>query len=169
VAVGIGTVLADDPQLTARGDVIPRIPPARVVFDRALRLPLRSKLVRTAGEVPVIAVAEEGVSAERARTLEAAGVRVLAHAPGIERALVSLREAGIRSMFVEGGAEIASALLRAGVVDRLYLYYAPVFLGPEALSPFAGVRSPPIDAAPRWRRLGADTFGADTLVTLARG
>jgi len=168
VAVGIGTALADDPQLTVRGDVVPRIPPARVVFDRALRLPVDSKLARTAGEVPVMVVAEESASAERVPALEAAGVRVLMHAPRLERALVSLREAGIRSMFVEGGGEIASALLRAGVVDRLYLFYAPVFLGPQALSPFAGIDSPPIDAAPRWRHVGTDAFGADTLVTLTR-
>ncbi len=168
VAVGVGTVLADDPRLTARGDVVPRTPPARVVFDRALRLPPESMLARTAGEVPVIAMAEEGASAEAARALEAAGVRVLTPAPGLERALVSLREAGIRSMFVEGGGELASSLLRAGVVDRLVLFYAPVFLGPEALSPFAGLDSPPIGAAARWRRVDTRAFGADTRVTLAR-
>jgi diaminohydroxyphosphoribosylaminopyrimidine deaminase/5-amino-6-(5-phosphoribosylamino)uracil reductase len=167
VAVGIGTALADDPQLTVRGDAIPRIPPARVVFDRALRLPLDSTLVRSAGEVPVFVVGEEAASADAARALEAAGVSVLTPAPGLERALVSLREAGVRSMFVEGGAELASSLLRAGVVDRLYLFYAPVFLGPGALSPFAALESPPIDAAPRWRRVETRAFGADTLVTLA--
>ncbi|HEU4558800.1 MAG TPA: bifunctional diaminohydroxyphosphoribosylaminopyrimidine deaminase/5-amino-6-(5-phosphoribosylamino)uracil reductase RibD [Longimicrobium sp.] len=168
VAVGIGTVLADDPQLTVRGDILPRVPPARVVFDRGLRLPIESNLVRTAREIPVIAVGQEGAAAESARALEAAGVRVLAPAPGLERALESLREAGVRSMFVEGGAEIAGNLLRAGVVDRLYLFYAPVLLGPDALSPFAALESPPIDAAPRWRRVSTAVFGADTLVTLAR-
>jgi len=168
VAVGIGTALADDPRLTARGDVAPRIPPTRVVFDGAMRLPLESKLVRTARETPVLVMGDERASTDAMRALEAAGVTVDLAGRGIERALVSLREAGIRSMFVEGGAGIASALLRAGMVDRLYLFYAPVFLGPEALSPFAGIDSPPIDAAPRWRHVGTDAFGADTLVTLAR-
>lgn len=168
VAVGIGTALADDPQLTARGGIIPRIPPARVVFDRALRLPVDSHLVRTARAIPVLAVAGEDASTEAQRALEEAGVRVLRTAPGLERALESLREAGIRSMFVEGGAAIASALLREGLVDRQYLFYAPVLLGPGALSPFAALESPPIDAAPRWRRVDTRVFGADTLVTLAR-
>jgi len=168
VAVGIGTALADDPMLTARGFAVPRIPPARVVFDRALRLPLDSKLVRTAGEVPTIAVGAEDAPGERREALEAAGVRVLASADGLERTLETLREAGIRSMFVEGGAELAGALLRAGMVERLYLFYAPVFLGPGALSPFAALESQPIAAAPRWRRLATESFGADTLVTLAR-
>jgi diaminohydroxyphosphoribosylaminopyrimidine deaminase/5-amino-6-(5-phosphoribosylamino)uracil reductase len=168
VAVGIGTALADDPRLTARGDVVPRVPPARVVFDRALRLPPDSALVRTAREVPVLAVAGADAPAERARALEQAGVRVLAGAADLERALELLREAGLRSMFVEGGAGIAGALLRAGLVDRLHLFQAPVFLGPGALSPFAALESPPIGAAPRRRRLTTATFGADTLVTLAR-
>ncbi|HEX8905355.1 MAG TPA: bifunctional diaminohydroxyphosphoribosylaminopyrimidine deaminase/5-amino-6-(5-phosphoribosylamino)uracil reductase RibD [Longimicrobiaceae bacterium] len=168
VAVGIGTALADDPQLTARGSIIPRIPPARVVLDRALRLPLDSNLVRTAGEAPVIAVAEEGAPEDRRSELEAAGVRVLIAGAGLERTLETLRRAGVRSMFVEGGAGVAGALLRGGFVDRLYLFYAPVFLGPGALSPFAALESPPIAEAPRWRRVATEAFGADTLVTLAR-
>ncbi|HEX8245532.1 MAG TPA: dihydrofolate reductase family protein, partial [Longimicrobium sp.] len=59
-------------------------------------------------------------------------------------------------------------LLRAGLVDRLHLFYAPVFLGPDALSPFAALPSPPVADAPRWRRVATEVFGADTLVTLAR-
>jgi diaminohydroxyphosphoribosylaminopyrimidine deaminase/5-amino-6-(5-phosphoribosylamino)uracil reductase len=168
VAVGIGTALADDPQLTVRGDVVPRVPPARVVLDRALRLPLDSTLVRTAGEVPVIAVAGEDAPEERRRALEEAGVRVVAAGAGAERTLEALRQAGVRSMFVEGGAEVAGSLLRAGLVDRLYLFYAPVFLGPEGTSPFAALESPPIADAPRWRRVETTAFGADTLITLAR-
>jgi len=168
VAVGIGTALADDPQLTVRGETIPRIPPARVVFDRGLRLPVESKLARSAGEVPVVAVAGAEASAERERALEAAGVQVLRASEGVEQTLETLREAGFRSMFVEGGAEIAGALLAAGVVDRLYLFYAPLFLGPRGLDPFAALESPPIAEARRWRRIATQAFGADTLVTLAR-
>ena len=168
VGVGVGTAMADDPRLTVRGSIIPRVPPARVVFDGELRLPPDSRLARTARETPVIAVAHERASADRARALEAAGVRVIRAERGIERALESLRAAGVRSMFVEGGAGIAGALLRAGLAGRLYLFYAPVLLGPDALSPFAALESPPIDASPRFRHVGTQTFGADTLVTLAR-
>ncbi|HEV7588965.1 MAG TPA: bifunctional diaminohydroxyphosphoribosylaminopyrimidine deaminase/5-amino-6-(5-phosphoribosylamino)uracil reductase RibD [Longimicrobium sp.] len=168
VAVGIGTALADDPRLTARGPVIPRIAPTRVVFDRTLRLPPTSTLAATTAEAPVIAVTAMDAPTERAEALEAAGVRVMRVPDGIERTLETLRQAGIRSMFVEGGAELAGSLLRAGVVDRLYLFYAPLFLGPEGLSPFDALESPPIDQAPRWRRIQTAAFGADTLVTLAR-
>lgn len=168
VAVGIGTALADDPLLTVRGGVTPRIPPTRVVFDRGLRLPLGSTLARTAAETPVIAVTADDASAERAARLEAAGVRVLRSQKGLAGMLETLRQAGLRSMFVEGGAGLASEFLRTDAVDRLYLFQAPLFLGPEGLSPFALIESPPIAAAARWRRIDTQAFGADTLVTLAR-
>jgi diaminohydroxyphosphoribosylaminopyrimidine deaminase/5-amino-6-(5-phosphoribosylamino)uracil reductase len=168
IAVGIGTVLADDPLLTVRGDVIPRIPPARVVFDHALRLPVESRLVRTAAEAPVMVVAAHDAPAERQAALEAAGVRVLWAEKGLAGVLETLRQAGLRSMFVEGGAAFAGSLLRERVVDRLYLLHAPLFLGPEGLSPFAALESPPIAEAPRWRRVDTQAFGADTLVTLAQ-
>lgn len=167
VAVGIGTALADDPLLTVRGAVEPRVPPARVVFDRALRLPPGSRLARTAGEAPVWVVCEPGAPAEAARRLEEAGILVL-RADGLAGGLRALREAGLRSVFAEGGATLAGALLRAGAVDRMYLYYAPLLLGPEGLSPFAGTASPPIGEAARWRRVETQTFGADTRITLAR-
>lgn len=167
VAAGIGTVLADDPLLTVRGAVTPRVPPARVVFDRWLRLPLESRLVATAGEAPLWVVGSVDAPAEAARALEGAGARVL-RADGTGAQLRALREAGVRSLFVEGGAALASALLEAEAVDRLYLFYAPLLLGPDALAPFGALSSPPIGEARRWRRLGTEAFGADTLVTLAR-
>ncbi|HEU0051588.1 MAG TPA: bifunctional diaminohydroxyphosphoribosylaminopyrimidine deaminase/5-amino-6-(5-phosphoribosylamino)uracil reductase RibD [Longimicrobium sp.] len=169
VAVGIGTALADDPLLTVRGDVVPRVPPARVVFDRHSRLPADAKLLRTADEAPVWVVTAEGAPADRKAELEKAGARVLEAPDGIERTLETLRAAGLRSMFVEGGAALAGALLRAGVVDRQYLFYAPAFLGPGALSPFAALDSPPIAEMARWKRVSTRAFGADTLITLSRG
>ena len=137
VAVGIGTALADDPLLTVRGAVEPRVPPVRIVFDRALRLPLDGKLVRSAREVPVIAVCEPDAPAERRR--RAGGCRRDASSPrsGLADQLRAIREAGVRSMFVEGGAVLASALLAADVVDRMYLFYAPVLIGPDGAAPFA--------------------------------
>ena len=142
---------------------------ARGHSNRAsLRLPPSSTLARTARDTPVIVVAGADASGERERALEGAGVRVLRASGGVEQTLETLREAGFRSMFVEGGAEIAGALLAAGVVDRLYLFYAPLFLGPRGLDPFAALESPPIAEARRWRHVDTQAFGADTLVTLAR-
>jgi diaminohydroxyphosphoribosylaminopyrimidine deaminase/5-amino-6-(5-phosphoribosylamino)uracil reductase len=167
VAVGSGTALADDPKLTVRGALEPRVPPVRVVFDRRLRLPLESALVTTAREVPVMVVAGTVPPAEHAAALETRGVQVL-RAGNVHDGLRALREAGIGSLFVEGGATLASEMLRAGVVDRLYLFYAPLFLGPGGLGAFAGLENSAIAGAHRWRRLDTRSFGADTLITLAR-
>ncbi|HEU0016211.1 MAG TPA: bifunctional diaminohydroxyphosphoribosylaminopyrimidine deaminase/5-amino-6-(5-phosphoribosylamino)uracil reductase RibD [Longimicrobium sp.] len=167
VAVGVGTALADDPQLTVRGAVQPRIPPARVVFDRALRLPPEGQLARTAGDVPVLAVCEPDAPADRRQTLEVEGVRVVA-AAGLPAQLRALQEAGVQSLFVEGGSVLASALLAAEVVDRMYLFYAPVLIGPGGASPFAGIPDAALADARRWRQLDTQSFGPDTLITLAR-
>ncbi len=167
VAVGIGTALADDPQLTVRGPVEPRVPPARVVFDRALRLPLDSALVRTASEVPTWAVGTRDAPDDRRRALEQAGVNIVI-GQSLPEQLRALRDAGLRSIFVEGGATLASALLSADVVDRLYLFYAPLLIGPEGMAPFGSIPSPPLANAVRWRGLETREFGSDTMVALAR-
>ncbi|HYW10956.1 MAG TPA: bifunctional diaminohydroxyphosphoribosylaminopyrimidine deaminase/5-amino-6-(5-phosphoribosylamino)uracil reductase RibD [Longimicrobium sp.] len=166
VAVGIGTARADDPQLTVRGTVEPRVPPVRIVFDRALRLPPDGALARTACEIPVFAVCEPDAPADRRRALEDAGVTIIA-ASGLDAQLRAVREAGVRSMFVEGGAVLASALLAADIVDRMYLFYAPVLIGPDGRAPFGAIASPALADAARWRRLDTQSLGADTLITLA--
>lgn len=166
VGVGIGTALADDPLLTARGRESPRRQPVRIVFDRRLRLPLDSRLASTAGESPVWVISDGEADEHAARALEATGSRVLA-AGGLAEALRLIRARGIESLLVEGGAGIASALLDARMVDRLSLFYAPVLLGPEGASPFAGIESPQIGEAARWRHIGTRTFGPDTVITLA--
>src|SRR5207302_7315808 len=76
IGVGIGTILADDPQLDVRDAPAPRVPPARVVFDRRLRTPLRSKVVFTARDTPTIVVTTDAAS-ERANALRDAGVHVI--------------------------------------------------------------------------------------------
>ncbi|HEV2132082.1 MAG TPA: bifunctional diaminohydroxyphosphoribosylaminopyrimidine deaminase/5-amino-6-(5-phosphoribosylamino)uracil reductase RibD [Longimicrobiaceae bacterium] len=167
IAVGIGTVLADDPQLTVRCAVQPRRRPVRVIFDRALRLPPASSLARTAREIPVWLIAGLDPPVARRRRLEELGVRVLPAADLCD-GLKQLREEGIGSLFCEGGAALAGALLGADLVDRLTLFYAPLLLGPEGCSPFAALESPAIELVRRWRHLRTASFGADTLITLAQ-
>ena len=167
IAVGVGTALADDPQLTVRGEIAPRRPPVRIVFDRELRLPTGSRLVRSAKEVPVWAISSPGAGKARSDALAAAGVKVIV-AGSLGEALESVAAEGIQSLLCEGGGALASALLDAGLVDRLTLFYAPLLLGPGGRSAFGGIPDAPIGEAPRWRRVRTRAFGQDTLVALAR-
>jgi diaminohydroxyphosphoribosylaminopyrimidine deaminase / 5-amino-6-(5-phosphoribosylamino)uracil reductase len=165
VAVGAGTAIADDPELTVRGAITPRVAPVRVVFDRRLRLPRDGRLARTAAAPPVWVVTSAPGSDPDRRGLEAEGVRML-ESGTLAEGLRQLSAAGIRSLLCEGGAGLASAFLRDAVVDRLYLFYAPLMLGPEALSPFHQIPSSPMTSAPRWRHLESRAVGADTLLVL---
>ena len=125
VAVGIETALADDPLLTAR-DVDPPAErqPLRVVFDHRARLPARSRLAATAApDAPVLVVAASGADA-----VAAPGVETLAVSSPAE-ALAELGGRRISALLLEGGATLATALLDAGLIDRLMLYRAPIELG----------------------------------------
>lgn len=150
ILVGIGTAIADDPLLTIRISGLEGRSPVRVVLDPQLRLPVTSKLVKTAREVPVIVVASEEVSSltadaeERApatdvedsqmdarrQALEAAGVEVVyCHPYHPEQLLPALASRGISSLLVEGGAKTARLFLDAGFIDRILLYQGPGVIG----------------------------------------
>lgn len=137
IGVGAGTVLADDPLLTARGAYRFRAL-TRVVFDRRLRTPASARLLSTLESGPVIIMTTERAiseGSERVRALSAAGARVLAApADDVASALRMLSdEAGVASLVLEGGAALHAAALEAGVVDLVQLYIAPTMLGPGAL------------------------------------
>ena len=136
VLTGIGTVLADDPLLTDRsGRPRPR-PLLRVVLDSQLRLPLESKLAQSAQDNLMIFCTE--APDERARQLVQAGAIVERIASGASRAHVYdiLRLLGglqVTHVLVEAGSHLNNAFLSEGQVDRLFLYYAPKFLGSEGV------------------------------------
>lgn len=165
ILVGRGTVASDDPRLTVRGTVAPRVPPVRVVLDTEFRLSPSSRLARTVAEAPVWVIGSGEADPQRRRTLEGAGVRtfqVEESDGGISpsAALKALRAAGVGTVLAEGGARVASALLGQGLVQRLYLLIAPIFLGDEGVPAFIGV---PPSASDGWvvsacRRLGRDSL-----------
>jgi diaminohydroxyphosphoribosylaminopyrimidine deaminase / 5-amino-6-(5-phosphoribosylamino)uracil reductase len=165
IAVGIGTVLADDPELTVRHAAPPRVAPTRVVFDTSARLPRTSRLARGAREVPVVAVCWAPEPAHAA-ALEHTGVTLL-HAATSRDALVALRERGVRSLLVEGGATLASALIQEALVDRLVIFRAPLVLGGGALSAFGAMPPTRADEAPRWRLLRTQRFEDDEMSVYA--
>jgi diaminohydroxyphosphoribosylaminopyrimidine deaminase/5-amino-6-(5-phosphoribosylamino)uracil reductase len=137
IAVGLGTVRADDPQLTARGTVRPRVAPMRVVFDKSAEMPLESKLVRTAKATPTVIFAHHPPVA-RLAALHNAGVEVF-EAEDLPAALEALRGFEVHHLMVEGGARVAGNFLRQDLVDRLVIFQSPITLGAEGLSPFAGL------------------------------
>jgi diaminohydroxyphosphoribosylaminopyrimidine deaminase / 5-amino-6-(5-phosphoribosylamino)uracil reductase len=165
IAVGAGTVLADDPQLTVRDARMPRRPLARVIFDRRLRTPLDAAVVRTARETPTIVVARD-VAGKKAEALRGAGVRVLG-ANGLRDALRMLRSAGFRSLLVEGGAKVATAFVEEGLVHRLITVQAPVSLGPKALHAFEGASKSTLSRLESLRVIERLSLGPDVATKYA--
>ena len=165
IGVGIGTALADDPMLSVRDAPTPRIAPARVVFDRAARLPLDSQLVKSASTTRLIVITA-GRSVSRETALTAAGADVI-RTQDIDAGLEALRDRGIRHLLVEGGAVVASALMAAGLVDRLIIFRAPVILGHDAINAFSGVAPQRAHSARRLRVISRKSFGPDLMTTYA--
>ena len=167
IAVGVGTAIADDPSLTVRSGRRPRIAPARIVLDRRARLPLTSALVRTARDVRTIAVVADRAS-QAARSLADAGVHIV-EASTLDASLRALRSLDLRSILVEGGAELAGALLAEAVVDRMIIFQAPVVLGADARGAFAHVPAQALPNAPRWRIVEHRAMGQDLMTVYAPG
>jgi diaminohydroxyphosphoribosylaminopyrimidine deaminase/5-amino-6-(5-phosphoribosylamino)uracil reductase len=170
VAVGIGTALADDPQLTARVDDILR-QPRRVVFDSLARLPLTSKLVRDARKVPLTVVVSRAAGRAATDALQAHGADVIV-APGeneparVRSALDQLGACGIGSILLEGGPHLAGTFLDASEVDEIRLFLAPMVLGGKtARDPLEGQGVETIADAARALTLDVERIGEDLLIS----
>jgi diaminohydroxyphosphoribosylaminopyrimidine deaminase/5-amino-6-(5-phosphoribosylamino)uracil reductase len=174
VVVGIGTALADDPQLTARPDGVPTETPRqprRVVFDSLARLPIGSQLLAAADSVPLTVVVSRAAARADADALEAAGAEVLV-APGeneparVRSALDQLGANGIASVLLEGGPHLAGAFLDAGEIDEIRLFLAPILLGGRtARDPLEGEGVERISDALRALTFDCDRVGEDLLIS----
>ncbi len=166
IVVGIGTALADDPELTVRTDPAPQQQPARVVIDSQCRLRLGSKLVRSARAGRVIVYVTETSALEKRAALADAGVDVrvtrgLMGKVDLTQALADLQSVGLLRVFVEGGGQLAAALIEAELVDRLEWMRAPILLGAGGVPAIAPLRDERLSAAPRWRRVDVRSVGVD--------
>jgi diaminohydroxyphosphoribosylaminopyrimidine deaminase / 5-amino-6-(5-phosphoribosylamino)uracil reductase len=170
VAVGIGTALTDDPQLTARVEGVAR-QPRRVVFDSEARLPLDSKLVRGAAEVPLIVVCSRAASRTSLQALENADVDVIVATGANESARVAhaLDELGhrdVQSLLLEGGPHLAGAFLEAGEIDEARMFVAPLLLGgTKAKTAVEGIGIETVARAPRPLAVETERLEDDVLIT----
>ena len=140
ILVGSGTALADDPMLTCRLPGLEHRSPVRVVLDRRLRLPPDEPAGAQRRRAPRVAVHAAAGERDRGRALQAEGVtlfpadRAASPTRSCMHVLATLAEQGITRVLVEGGATLATAFLRAGLVDRLYQFDAPLLIGARWLS-----------------------------------
>ncbi|HEY2377253.1 MAG TPA: bifunctional diaminohydroxyphosphoribosylaminopyrimidine deaminase/5-amino-6-(5-phosphoribosylamino)uracil reductase RibD [Gemmatimonadaceae bacterium] len=167
IAVGVGTVLADDPLLTVREGPPPRVAPRRIIFDSELRTPVGAAIVRSARLVPTIIIARRADSMRR-EALSTAGVDVRVHET-LQSAIVALAADGVRALLVEGGARLAASLIAQALVDRLVIFQAPVVLGAGALNAFAYVSPATAESLARLPVIVRATFGDDLKTTYAFG
>jgi diaminohydroxyphosphoribosylaminopyrimidine deaminase/5-amino-6-(5-phosphoribosylamino)uracil reductase len=168
ILVGSGTAVKDDPLLTDRSGLPRRRPLLRVVLDEHLRLGPQSQLAQTARETPVLVFTSEKADAHRVSELEACGVEVLRTAAGgrdLAAVLEELRRRDVQSLVIEGGAGVAGAFLRAGLVDKASFFVAPLILGSDALGAVAGAGPLSVPEATRLREVETHRHGDDVEVT----
>jgi len=166
VMVGVGTVLADDPDLTCRITGMKSVPMVRVVADSHLRTPHLSRLVVTAKDHPVWLLHRADVDTERAESLDMDGVTLLPVPGGpigvaIDDALRALAEKGITRLMVEGGARLAASLIRADLVDRIVWFHAPGIMGGDGWPAVQEFGLAELAALRRFRLLDVSRFGND--------
>src|SRR3954449_1356751 len=172
VAGGVGTALADDPLLTARVDGVYR-QPRRVVFDSTARLPLDSKLVAAASEVPLVVVVSRAAPRGATDALESAGAEVIVATGQNEPARVAsaLTQLGsmsppVTSVLLEGGPHLAGSFMDAGEIDEVRLFVAPLVLGGRlARDPLEGEGVERVADALRALTLECERVAGDVLIT----
>jgi diaminohydroxyphosphoribosylaminopyrimidine deaminase/5-amino-6-(5-phosphoribosylamino)uracil reductase len=173
VAVGSGTVLADDPLLTVRLPGLEEPPPLRVVVDGRLRTPLTARLVSHADAAPTLLVALDGADPVRRRAFAACGVEVAeipADGDGLLDLAAMLRllgDRGITRLLVEGGATLAASLLRARLVDRIAWFRSPGLIGGDGLAAIKPYGIDRLSDQVRATRLSMRRVGEDVLETWA--
>jgi diaminohydroxyphosphoribosylaminopyrimidine deaminase/5-amino-6-(5-phosphoribosylamino)uracil reductase len=168
VMIGIGTALADDPRLTVRLPGLADRSPVRIVVDATARLKLTSNLVQTVREIPLIVIVGPEALDERKAALVDAGVKVLEVGDGeggldIEDAFTQLAKDGITRILVEGGAQIASSLVAADLLDEVVLFRAPVVVGADGVRALGGYALSAIERSPRFRQIEAAAVGEDQM------
>ncbi|WP_312125846.1 bifunctional diaminohydroxyphosphoribosylaminopyrimidine deaminase/5-amino-6-(5-phosphoribosylamino)uracil reductase RibD [Brevundimonas sp.] len=155
ILVGVETVLADNPQLTARLEGETPKQPLRVVLDSQLRTPASAHLADGA----VIYTAAEPRDVGQAEVVR---VEISTDGrPSIEAVLADLSARGVSSLLIEGGGKVAASFLRGGLIDAIEWFRAPMILGQSGRSGIAELDFLKLSDAPRFRRLAVEPLGDD--------
>lgn len=166
VIVGSETVLADDPELTARTDPPPEIQPLRIVADTRGRTPATARLFQTLDKGPVAIAVEETNRLDQwpsARGLQfwMLPVDPASGSVSLVEMMDSAMRAGIRSLMIEGGGRLAASFVTAGLVDRIEWFRAPVLLGSEGRPGLGPLGLDKLADAPTYERIEVRAVGAD--------
>lgn len=172
VLVGVGTVLADDPLLTARTVPPPERQPVRIVADSTLRTPEHARLLSSQGLGKVIlasAVEPKGYPQEAiSDTPEIWTVPGEDGKVSPQRLLDRCAVEGLSKIFLEGGGKLAASFIQAGLVDAIEWFRAPILIGGDGLPAVAALGLSEMQDAPRWRVVKAQAIAGDVLTTYAK-
>ncbi len=172
IMIGIGTALADDPLLTCRLPGMATASPLRIVLDSALRLPLDSRLAKSAREMPVWVIAAADAPRAQEDALRTQGVEVMrcAGSGGLLELLAVLRllaARGVTRLMVEGGPMLASALLAADLVDEAQLFHSAQVVGADGMDALDSDAATALGL--HLNQAGSEPVGSDRLDSYQRG
>jgi diaminohydroxyphosphoribosylaminopyrimidine deaminase/5-amino-6-(5-phosphoribosylamino)uracil reductase len=175
VLIGVGTALADNPELTCRLPGYSGRQPVRIVVDGRLRLPLTSKLVAEAGKTaPTWLITRDGGDKKRMDIYREAGVEIIVvdHGadgrPDLKAAFKTLGERGLTRVMAEAGSHMTASLLRADLVDRLVWFRSPRLIGGDGLPMSVAFGVDELTATPFFTRLSVSELGPDVMETYRR-
>ena len=174
IMIGIGTALADDPELTCRLPGMEEYSPIRILADSTLKLPLSSPMVQSAKDLPTIVMTAPDADKRKIKDLKKMGVMVckvetsVSGQPTPEAMAKALGEQGLTRVLIEGGGKLAGAFMQSGLIDRLAWFHAAKLIGGDgvpSIAPF-GVES--LSDSPAFLRTGLRKCGEDILETYER-
>ncbi len=166
--IGIGTALVDDPRLNVRLAGMASRSPARIVLDATARLPLDSKLVQSARDLPLILIVGPEAPVTRRDSLGEAGARIIEvpSASGkvdLAAAFAALATEGFTRVLAEGGSEVAWSLVSNDLIDEVVFFHAPVVVGADGVRALSGSALSAIERSPRYRQVETSRIGEDLM------
>ena len=169
IAIGINTVLQDNPKLTCRLPGLENRSPVRVVFDSSLKIDINSDILKTASSYKTWIITSENHDLSVINKFEEYGVEIISVALDGEGhidlylALAALAKRGITRLMVEGGATLSTSFLRSNLVDLLAWFRAPSLIGADGKSVFSNLGVDGIDSMHKFELLNHENIGSETL------